>query len=39
PGVYACGDNTSSMRTVANAVAAGTTAGMMANKELALEDF
>lgn len=39
PGVYACGDNTTRMRTVANAVAMGTTAGMMVNKELTLEEF
>jgi thioredoxin reductase len=39
PGVYACGDNSSSMRTVANAVATGTTAGMMANRELALDEL
>ena len=38
-GVFACGDNTGPMRTVANAVATGTTAGMMANKELILEEF
>ena len=38
-GVYACGDNTSRMRTVANAVAMGTTAGMMVNKELIEESF
>ena len=38
-GVFACGDNASSMRTVANAVGTGTTAGMMANRELCLEDF
>lgn len=37
PGVYACGDNSAAMRTVANAVATGTTAGMMVNKEMALE--
>lgn len=37
PGVYACGDNATAMRTVAGAVAAGTTAGMMVNKEMALE--
>lgn len=37
PGVYACGDSTTPMRTVANAVASGTTAGMMVNKEMALE--
>ncbi|MEO8764118.1 MAG: NAD(P)/FAD-dependent oxidoreductase [Ginsengibacter sp.] len=38
-GIYACGDSTSRMRTVANAVAMGTTAGMMVNKELIEEDF
>lgn len=38
-GVYACGDNTTRMRTVANAVAMGTTAGMMVNRELTVEDF
>jgi thioredoxin reductase len=39
PGVFACGDNASSMRTLANAVGTGTAAGMVANRELALEDF
>lgn len=39
PGVFACGDNTSRLRTVANAVATGTTAGMMVNKELVVEEF
>ena len=38
-GVFACGDNCTRMRTVANAVAMGTTAGMMANKELIEENF
>ncbi len=38
-GVYACGDNASKMRTVANAVATGTTAGMMVNKEILEEAF
>lgn len=38
-GVFACGDNVTKIRTVANAVAMGTTAGMMANKELILEMF
>jgi thioredoxin reductase len=38
-GIYACGDNTSRMRTVANAVATGTTAGMTLNKEMTLEQF
>ncbi|MGE3725162.1 MAG: NAD(P)/FAD-dependent oxidoreductase [Candidatus Sericytochromatia bacterium] len=38
-GIYACGDNCTRMRTVANAVAMGTTAGMMLNKELVIEAF
>ncbi|MBC8051926.1 MAG: NAD(P)/FAD-dependent oxidoreductase [Sphingobacteriaceae bacterium] len=38
-GVFACGDNTSRMRTVANAVAMGTTAGMVASKKMILEEF
>lgn len=38
-GIYACGDNTTRSRTVANAVAMGTTAGMMLNKEIVLEAF
>ncbi len=38
-GVFACGDNTTRLRTVANAVAMGTTAGMMVNKEIVLEEF
>jgi thioredoxin reductase len=39
PGVFACGDNTTRMRTVANAVAMGTATGMMVNKELVSEAF
>lgn len=39
PGVFACGDNASRMRTVANAVAMGTTAGIMVNKEMIEEKF
>lgn len=39
PGIFACGDSTTRMRTVANAVAMGTTAGMMANKEMVIEAF
>jgi thioredoxin reductase len=38
-GIYACGDNTTRMRTIANAVAMGTTAGMMVNKEIVFEEF
>jgi thioredoxin reductase len=39
PGIFACGDNVTRMRTLANAVAMGTTAGMSANKELVIEKF
>lgn len=38
-GVFACGDNVSRMRTVANAVAMGTATGIMLNKELIDENF
>ena len=37
--VYACGDNVTSMRTVANAVATGTTAGMALSKKMIIESF
>ncbi len=37
--IYACGDNSSRMRTLANAVSTGTTAGMILNKEFVLERF
>lgn len=39
PGVFACGDNASAMRTVANAVAMGTTAGMIVSKKMILDEF
>ncbi|GAB4024853.1 NAD(P)/FAD-dependent oxidoreductase [Spirosoma gilvum] len=39
PGLYACGDTTTRLRTVANAISMGTTTGMMINKELIEEDF
>ncbi len=39
PGIFACGDNTNRMRTVANAVAMGTTTGIMVNKALMEESF
>lgn len=39
PGVFACGDNSSMMRSVANAIAAGNTAGAMVNHELTAESF
>lgn len=38
-GVFACGDNTTFMRSIANAVATGNFAGAMANKELCDEYF
>jgi thioredoxin reductase len=38
-GVFACGDNTTRMRTVANAVAMGTMAGMTISKKMILEEF
>lgn len=38
-GVYACGDNATRMRTVANAVGMGTTAGMAVSKKMILEEF
>lgn len=38
-GIFACGDNTTRMRTIANAVAMGATAGMVLNKEMVLEEF
>jgi thioredoxin reductase len=38
-GVFACGDNATRIRTVANAVSMGTTTGLMLNKELIEEDF
>jgi len=39
PGVFACGDNSSPMRAVANAVATGALAGAMTNMELTSEQF
>lgn len=39
PGIFACGDNASMMRSVANAVAMGTMAGAMANSEMIMEEF
>ena len=38
-GVFACGDNATRIRTVANAISMGTITGMMTNKELIEEDF
>lgn len=39
PGIFACGDNSSMMRSIANAVATGNLAGGMVNHELAIESF
>ncbi len=39
PGIYACGDNTTFMRSVANAVAMGNKAGAIINRELINEAF
>ncbi len=39
PGIYACGDNCTMMRSVSNAVATGTMAGAMLNKEMVDEVF
>lgn len=38
-GVYACGDNSAMMRSVANAVYSGNLAGAMVNKDLTDENF
>ena len=37
--VYACGDNSSRMRTVANAVGTGTAAGMSASKSIIMNNY
>lgn len=39
PGIYACGDNVTPMRSVANAVGAGTLTGAMLSRELIEEAF
>lgn len=39
PGIYACGDNTSMMRSVAYAVATGNITGAMVNHELTMAHF
>lgn len=39
PGVYACGDNSTMMRSVASAVYSGNVTGAMVNAELVKEDF
>lgn len=39
PGLFACGDNVTMMRSVANAIAQGNFTGAMVNKELTEEEF
>ncbi|MDV3970671.1 NAD(P)/FAD-dependent oxidoreductase [Sphingobacterium siyangense] len=39
PGIYACGDNTNPLRSVANAVSTGNIAGAAINNELTEEEF
>lgn len=39
PGVFACGDNVTMMRSVANAVAQGNVTGAVVNRELSEEEF
>ena len=39
PGIYACGDNSSGMRSISNAVSTGNIAGGMTNMELTKERF
>ena len=39
PGIYACGDNSGMMRSVANAIATGNIAGAVVNSELTAEKF
>lgn len=38
-GIYACGDNTTPLRSVSNAVAMGTLAGAMINREMVDDEF
>lgn len=38
-GIFACGDNVSAMRSVANAVAQGNMTGAIVNRELSVEEF
>ena len=39
PGIYACGDNSSPMRSVANAVGSGNMAAAMLNRDMVENDF
>lgn len=38
-GIYACGDSTNALRSISNAVASGTVAGAMTNKEISDDEF
>lgn len=38
-GIYACGDSTNALRSISNAVASGTIAGAMTNKEISDDEF
>jgi thioredoxin reductase len=38
-GIFACGDNVTRLRTVANAIAMGTATGMIVNKEIIFWKF
>jgi thioredoxin reductase len=39
PGIYACGDNVTKIRTVANAISMGTTTAITLNKDLIIDSF
>ena len=39
PGIYACGDNSNMMRSIANAVYSGNVTGVVVNRELTSEQF
>lgn len=39
PGVYACGDNVTRLRTIANAVSMGTATAITLNKDMIIESF
>ena len=38
-GIYACGDNASGMRSIANAISSGSLAGAMVNMGITSENF
>lgn len=39
PGIYACGDNVTKMRTVANSISMGTMSAITLNRDLIFESF